>query len=1046
MQIDKIFHISDVHIRNYRRHTEYNNVFKKLYKLIKEKRTPNSVIFLGGDIVHQKTDLSPELVAMTGDFLKSCASLCNTILITGNHDTNLNNSSRLDALTPIIDNLKVRKLHYWKDSGVYKINPDDNVSWAVFSVFDSPQNWPKASSIKNNDIKIALHHGSVNGAITDMDYDITNDTVTVKNFKGYDYALLGDIHKFQYLNKEETIAYSSSLIQQSYGESIDNHGLIIWNLVDKTKEFIHIENDIAYCNIHFQDNKLITPPEYFQKIPKYLRVKIKHENTDRDIIDQFIEKLKKKHVFKEFSYKKISTRGIVSDNDLVIGNIRDVEFQNKLITEYLIKNNPNISEALLDSVRFINRKVNSEATITEKQIKNTIWRLISMEFNDMFSYGSGNKIDFTKLNGIQGVFGPNATGKSSLLEILLFGLFDKSSKTYKTDEILNVNSDNFFVRVVLEINGEEYIIERRATANEHRRVRVDVDFYKNDGSTNSLKGKDRDDTNKIIRSYIGTYDDFMLTALSTQTDNRNFVFKSQRERKELLYSFLDLKIFTELFVHAKNILKEKQAILSQYQEKVVVTRETELLTKRKELEDKLLKLTDDIEYWKTRHSNAIVSQRELLLKINEVEISDNLDEITTRHSNLLNEIEQIKKTAKEVKSERDAVIAKLQKTRLETIDEERENNLKHSKKSIETKLIQIEQKLNSEKKSLEHLNEQKSLLAAHEYDPNCKFCVNNQLVKTATNAIELIPSVEQKIEKLNKLKTEYELNLNQIESVLSEIKLIHLSNKQHNELLSKSEVLNNKLHLLSEKFKTVKINYKHVETELAIYRKNEDTIKANILLKEELKKIEADLNHSKTQFEEKNENRVKISSTLARIDSELETIMTLKSEVDSMEFDVNSYNLYCNAVSPIGVSYSILAKILPLIENETNQILADVVDFQVNFSYDEKNIYCFIQYPSNGKIWPVELSSGMERFIVSIASRIALIEITSLARPNFIAIDEGFGVLDADNVSNVYKLFDKIRDKFDFMLCITHLDSLRDATDKQLIIDKIDGRSYINNG
>ena len=37
--------------------------------------------------------------------------------------------------------------------------------------------------------------------------------------------MLGDIHKYQYLNKEKTIAYSGSLVQQNFGESINLHGM-----------------------------------------------------------------------------------------------------------------------------------------------------------------------------------------------------------------------------------------------------------------------------------------------------------------------------------------------------------------------------------------------------------------------------------------------------------------------------------------------------------------------------------------------------------------------------------------------------------------------------------------------------------------------------------------------------------------------------------------------------------------------------------------------------------------------------------------------------
>jgi hypothetical protein len=59
-KIDKIFHIADVHIRNVNRHKEYREVFKQLYSYIKKHKTPNSVIYVAGDVVHAKTDMSPE--------------------------------------------------------------------------------------------------------------------------------------------------------------------------------------------------------------------------------------------------------------------------------------------------------------------------------------------------------------------------------------------------------------------------------------------------------------------------------------------------------------------------------------------------------------------------------------------------------------------------------------------------------------------------------------------------------------------------------------------------------------------------------------------------------------------------------------------------------------------------------------------------------------------------------------------------------------------------------------------------------------------------
>ena len=53
-KIDKIFHISDVHIRTLKRHKEYRQVFENLFNYIETHATGNSVAVVTGDIVHSK--------------------------------------------------------------------------------------------------------------------------------------------------------------------------------------------------------------------------------------------------------------------------------------------------------------------------------------------------------------------------------------------------------------------------------------------------------------------------------------------------------------------------------------------------------------------------------------------------------------------------------------------------------------------------------------------------------------------------------------------------------------------------------------------------------------------------------------------------------------------------------------------------------------------------------------------------------------------------------------------------------------------------------
>ena len=85
-KIDRIYHIADVHIRNVKRHAEYELVFDRLYTYIKNTKTANSVIYVAGDVVHAKTDMSPELVHQVAQFFSRLADIAPMILIAGNHD------------------------------------------------------------------------------------------------------------------------------------------------------------------------------------------------------------------------------------------------------------------------------------------------------------------------------------------------------------------------------------------------------------------------------------------------------------------------------------------------------------------------------------------------------------------------------------------------------------------------------------------------------------------------------------------------------------------------------------------------------------------------------------------------------------------------------------------------------------------------------------------------------------------------------------------------------------------------------------------------
>lgn len=190
-KVTRIIHLADTHIRLFKRHQEYRETLGRLINNLLQTVTPGTVIVHCGDVVHSKTDLSPEMVETASWFLGSLAKIAPTLVIAGNHDLNVANPSRLDALTPITENLKDPNLHYLKYSGVYTCA---DVDFAVLSIIGDREDWPTPQDC-TAPTKIALFHGPVHNAQTDIGYTITNRHVMVETFDGYDMVLMGDIHR-----------------------------------------------------------------------------------------------------------------------------------------------------------------------------------------------------------------------------------------------------------------------------------------------------------------------------------------------------------------------------------------------------------------------------------------------------------------------------------------------------------------------------------------------------------------------------------------------------------------------------------------------------------------------------------------------------------------------------------------------------------------------------------------------------------------------------------------------------------------------------------
>ena len=89
------------------------------------------------------------------------------------------------------------------------------------------------------------------------------------------------------------------------------------------------------------------------------------------------------------------------------------------------------------------------------------------------------------------------------------------------------------------------------------------------------------------------------------------------------------------------------------------------------------------------------------------------------------------------------------------------------------------------------------------------------------------------------------------------------------------------------------------------------------------------------------------------------------------------------------------------------------------------------------------MASGMEKMISSLAIRVALLNISSLPKPDIMIIDEGFGTLDENRITACNLLLTSLKKWFKNILVITHVDGIKDVADNVIEIGKKGIDSYV---
>ena len=218
---------------------------------------------------------------------------------------------------------------------------------------------------------------------------------------------------------------------------------------------------------------------------------------------------------------------------------------------------------------------------------------------------------------------------------------------------------------------------------------------------------------------------------------------------------------------------------------------------------------------------------------------------------------------------------------------------------------------------------------------------------------------------------------------------------------------------------------------------------SSLTVLEEVKKMQIEIEDDENKSADTSRKILQVSQRIGAIGSEISRLKLDVARIEKLQAEWKVYETIISATGKDGIPLQIIASQLPRINSEIVKVLQGVANFNIELAADEESgdLEIFIDYGDSRR--PIELGSGMEKMISSLAIRTALIEVSAIPKPDIFIIDEGFGALDDTNLEACARLLISLKRNFRNILVISHVDSIKDIVDNIIEIshDGVDAQA-----
>ncbi len=703
---------------------------------------------------------------------------------------------------------------------------------------------------------------------------------------------------------------------------------------------------------------------------------------------------------------------------------------------------------------------------------------VNLKLSNFTSYGQNPpELDFTKFK-LAAISGLNGAGKSSLLDAITWCIWGTSRAGESSDDLVHSGAENMQVEFSFELDEHICTIKRRRVKKSGGSSALE--FWSN--SHNLTEGTIKATQEKIINTLHLSFETFTNSSYIRQGHADEFTTKGPTDRKRILADILGLSHYDSLEEKAKEKSKEihTQLQLLDYQlleieaelaqkvdneERLKIAEEKISLVEKEveKLELNIKQLRDEKEKF------TIINEQRLKIEQNLIAGKAELDEILVQGKSRADRIKVLETNVEKMPEIEKALLQlKDLRKRKDELDQQRQK-----KSEIEKQIANIAEDLAVKNTKIEQLK--KELLG-----------IKNQLIDLKKEGAKC-PTCNQEIDKDHKNKVKKDLSekqieieekIKQIDTMLEDKEIkkleVYLRTLPETENLSQISKQLEELEILQDQKEKLVGLSSELETEkktvieLRVFYKNKLTSIQN--LEKESKEF-PDLSSNLTQLnesisqkesmlfnlrsEEKNARDIfgQVKQLISR-SQQLEKQKVLNQEKkNNLEKEKNIYDELALAFGKKGIQTMIIEASIPEIEDEANKLLEKLTEGRMKVSLitqketktklsgGEKGIVETLDIIISDEMGerPYEMYSGGEAFRINFAIRLAISKLLTHragAKLQFLVIDEGFGSQDAPGRARLVEVIDAIKDDFEKILIITHIEELRDEFPVRIEVSK----------